>query len=82
MVAVSNDAPDAAARFAAEERIPFPVLADPSGEIARAYGVEQDELARRSSFLLDEAGRVVDRTTEVRVSRHGEDVLARVRALR
>lgn len=43
-------------RFAAEHRLPMPLLADPAGKVAAAYGVKAGPLIRRSIFLIDGAG--------------------------
>ena len=78
VVAVSNDRPADVVRFAAEESLPFPLLADPTGDVARRYGVDRGEKARRVSFLIDDRGIVRDVADDIRVSRHGADVVARV----
>ncbi|MBW6436688.1 peroxiredoxin [Actinoplanes hulinensis] len=48
--------------WAEQERFDFPLLADfwPHGEVARAYGVFDDErgFANRGTFLVDPAGRI------------------------
>ena len=53
----------------------FPLLSDfwPHGEVARRYGVFDDEdgLARRGTFLIDRSGRIV--WTEVRAIGQGRD---------
>jgi peroxiredoxin len=54
-VSVDGGSADAVARFAAERGLAFPVLHDPSEEVARRYGV----LAYPTSVVIDRAGRVV-----------------------
>jgi peroxiredoxin len=61
-LAISCDNGPTHARWAAEQGYDFPLLADfwPHGEVARAYGVldEQSGLALRGTFIVDKHGRV------------------------
>ncbi len=61
----------------------FPLLSDfwPHGEVARRYGVfdEEEGFARRGTFLVDRSGRIVWR--EVREIGHGRDFHAYREAL-
>ena len=71
VVGVSVDDVPAQRRFAEHCRVGFPLVADHSGEIARRYGVLGPlGLARRVTFLLDAAGRVVDRVQSLRPGPH------------
>jgi thioredoxin-dependent peroxiredoxin len=59
VVGVSVDPVDAETRFAQACDLPYPLVADPSGEIARAYGVfGRFGVARRVTFFLGPDGRV------------------------
>ncbi|MGL5824308.1 MAG: peroxiredoxin [Nocardioides sp.] len=62
VVAVSCDPTYALRVFADTDGLNFPLLSDfwPHGEVARAYGVfnEAKGAPRRSSFIVDKAGRV------------------------
>ena len=62
IVAISCDAMFTLRAFADAEELPFDLLTDhwPHGEIARAYGVFDEEVgcALRGSFVLDPDGRV------------------------
>ena len=40
-------------------KLPFPLLADPKGEAAEAYGVKGLMYASRATFVIDGEGRVV-----------------------
>jgi len=66
VLAVSCDPMFSLRAFAEQERLTFDLLTDhwPHGEIARSYGVFDDDLgvARRGSFVLDAHGTVVWRT--------------------
>jgi peroxiredoxin len=58
VVAVSIDAhAETAARFADARELPFPVLSDPSEEVARRFGV----FAYPTTIVVDRAGRVAHR---------------------
>jgi mycoredoxin-dependent peroxiredoxin len=60
VVGVSVDTPFSLKKWAEQERYEFPLLSDfwPHGEVARAYGVfnEQAGMANRGTFLIDTAG--------------------------
>jgi len=64
VLACSCDSPFAQKQWAAQQGYQFPVLSDfwPHGEVARAYGVFNEErgCAIRATFLIDTAGVVVD----------------------
>lgn len=55
-VAMQWDAPAAVALFAQRRQLPFPVVIDNTGAVARAFG---DVRATPTGMLLDRAGRVV-----------------------
>ncbi|HJQ96775.1 MAG TPA: thioredoxin-dependent thiol peroxidase [Candidatus Polarisedimenticolaceae bacterium] len=65
-VGISPDAPDAQKKFDKKFSLGFPLLSDPDHEVADAYGVwgEKVMFGRkfdgiiRSSFLIDERGRI------------------------
>ena len=62
-VAVSVDSSAAHRRWAQEQGFEFPLLSDfwPHGEVARTYGVfdEQLGIAVRGTFIIDKAGDVI-----------------------
>lgn len=65
--------------------IPFPMLADPTGELARAFGiyVEDQGVALRGGFVIDPDGRVA--AIEIHgdpIGRNIEELLRRVQAAR
>ena len=63
VIALSCNARHAQAQWVEQEGFAFPVLSDfwPHGEVAKAYGVFNDELgcANRATFVIDKAGKVV-----------------------
>jgi peroxiredoxin 2/4 len=64
-------------------RVGFPIVADVSHEIVRAYGVEhQDGVAFRASFLIDKAGVVQHQTVNnLPLGRNVDEMLRLVDAL-
>ncbi len=80
VVGVSTDGADRQARFIAEHQLPFRILPDPAGRIARAFGVlgrlrSVLGVAARTTFVLDRRGivRGIFRH-ELLVHRHVDDV--------
>jgi thioredoxin-dependent peroxiredoxin len=53
---------DTQKKFADSLKLPFPLLADPTGEVVRAYGVEMQHqgktYADRVTFVIDADGKV------------------------
>ncbi len=47
-------------KFAKSLRLPFPLLSDVDGEVARYWGVKGDGYARRVTFVIDVDGKVTD----------------------
>lgn len=62
VLGVSVDSVASHAAFAQKYRLPFPLLADETGDTALRYGSLRDfalfRFARRNTFLIDPAGRV------------------------
>ena len=59
VLGVSMDDLDTQKRFAQSLNLPFPLLADPKGEAAEAYGVKNGAYANRVTFVIDPDGKVV-----------------------
>ena len=64
VLAISCDSRHAQKQWSTQQGFNFPVLSDfwPHGEVARAYGVFNEQLgcANRATFVIDNAGKVVD----------------------
>ncbi len=59
IVGISTDPVEAQERFVARCDLPFPLLSDVGGEVARRYGVlGWFGLSRRVTFVIDPAGLV------------------------
>jgi len=62
--------------FAAEHSADFPMLSDPSKEVAKAYGVLREDrgVAARHTFYIDENGIIVAIDRDVNPSTSAEDM--------
>ncbi|HKK22943.1 MAG TPA: peroxiredoxin [Pseudohaliea sp.] len=77
----STDPVDKNAAFAEETEADFPLLSDPEGDVARAYGVFTMGFAKRHTFYIDREGRIAHIDRAVRPSTSAEDMIARLEAL-
>jgi thioredoxin-dependent peroxiredoxin len=74
--------------FAKKEEADFPILADPTKETARKYGVLADfsrfklgEVANRWTFYIGPDGKILDIDRKVNPANSGVDVAAHLKAL-
>jgi thioredoxin-dependent peroxiredoxin len=86
ILGISVDTVESHKKFAEKHGLPFPILADPSKDTARRYGVLKSfiggmELARRETFLIDPAGRVIRRYPDVEPKGHSTQVLNDIKEL-
>lgn len=73
---VSEDDAKSHEEFAKEQKLPFPILADPNGEWLRAFGVPMRlGMASRVSFLIDANGKVAKVYPDVDPGVHADEVL-------
>ncbi len=83
-LAVSVDSTAVHKKWADEQGFTFPLLADfwPHGDVARAYGVLQEEigLALRGTFIIDKAGVVRYKVVNAIPDARDEDVYRKVLA--
>ena len=79
----STDDADTNRRFAESLGANFPILSDPKGDVARAYGVLRSEqgYAQRHTFYIDPDGliRAIDRNVDPRT--HGAAIAERLAEL-
>jgi peroxiredoxin Q/BCP len=71
IVGVSRDSVESHQRFKQKFSIPFTLLADTESKLYQALGVNA-----RSTFLIDDRGRITKVWPKVNVDEHAEDVLA------
>ncbi|TPV92916.1 MAG: peroxiredoxin [Myxococcales bacterium FL481] len=82
VIGVSGDDDASHRSFAADHRLPFPLVADTSGAWAAAFGVPTTAgMPKRVSFLVDRKGRVASVYADVDPGVHAREVLADVAAL-
>ena len=67
--------------FAVDTGADFPLLSDPDGEVARAYGVYSMGFARRHTFYIDRDGTIAHIDTSVKPSTSAEDMIANLERL-
>ena len=80
--AASVDTPQANEKFARSLGVPYPILSDPTKEVARAYGVlAPSGFASRWTFYIGADGRILDIDKRVIPASHGLDVAARLKQL-
>lgn len=83
VIGVSADSVKSHAKFADRYDLPFPLVADTDKEIIEAYGAwgEKSLYGRkyqgiyRTTFLIDESGKIVHVITKPRVGQHAEEIL-------
>ncbi len=81
--AASTDTPEKNKRFAESLDADFPILSDPAGDVAEAYGVRMPLIgtASRWTFYIGKDGRIIDIDRNVKAATHGETVAARLAEL-
>ena len=72
-------------KFAKEHSLPFDILADPTKEVTKLYGVMWSpapgvELASRQTFLIGPDGKIVKHWDKVDPKGHSDMVLAEIKA--
>jgi len=85
VVGVSVDDVDSHREFAAKHKLPFTLLADTDGRVAKAFGVLNGfgpvKFAGRETFLIDPEGTIVYHYPDVNSRQHAAQVLADVQKL-
>ncbi len=87
---MSKDKPEAQAKFKKKYELPFPLLADTETKVMQAYGVwkEKNMYGKitmgcvRTTFVIDEAGKIAGIWSKVKVDGHAADVLDQLPASR
>jgi peroxiredoxin Q/BCP len=81
--AASCDTPEENKAFAKSLKLDLPILSDPQGEVARAYGVTDAarKLPRRWTFLIGQDGKILHIDKQVKTKTHATDVAAKLAEL-
>lgn len=88
VIGISRDSAASHLRFAEAHHLPFVLLSDPDAAVLRLYGVWQEKKMYgrvsmgvvRSSFLVDEAGVILQSLARVKPDANAGQVLAFLRA--
>ena len=88
VLGISPDDVASHARFTKKFSLPFPLLSDPGAAVSKAYGVYKQKSLygrtylgiERTTFIIDEQGRIARIFPRVKVDGHIEAILAQVRA--
>lgn len=85
ILGVSVDNRDSHAAFSKKYSLPFPLLVDTDGAVAKQYGALWSlwplRFARRHTFLVDPQGRIAKAYREVDPKTHSREVIADLKAL-
>jgi len=85
ILGVSLDDVESHKAFSENHGLPFPLLADPEGTTADAYGVKTKmfgaTMAKRQTFIIDPEGVVAKHYEKVKPSVHSDEVLAALQDL-
>jgi peroxiredoxin Q/BCP len=85
ILGVSVDSRERHAGFSRKHELPFPLLADTDGAVARLYGalwgVWPLRFARRHTFLIDPRGRIAKIYRAVNPSTHSREVMTDLKEL-
>lgn len=89
VLGISGDPVASHQRFADKFSLTFPLLSDPGAAVAKAYGIfKQKSLygrtywgIERTTFLIDEQGRIAKVFPKVKVDGHAEEVLQALQQL-
>jgi thioredoxin-dependent peroxiredoxin len=77
---VSMDDESSHQAFTAKFELPFPLLADTNGAIAKAYDVEGGGYAKRVTYVIGADGKISHVYTTVKTDTHATDVLTDIGA--
>ncbi len=81
--AASCDDAETNRKFAQSLELDYPILSDPDGTTAKAYGVymEARGFPRRVTFYIGKDGKIAAIDTKVNVRRHGADIAKKLKEL-
>jgi len=84
VIGVSLDSVESHKKFASKYNLPFPLISDKEKRVAEAYGVLRNTgtSTNRVTFIIDKAGKVAKVFPQVDVTKHTEEVVEALKALR
>jgi peroxiredoxin Q/BCP len=81
LVGISTDSIESHQKFAEHHKLPFHLISDENGTIAKAYGVpNMAGFLQRQSFVIGPDGKVKRIYRSVDVTKHASEILADVRS--
>jgi peroxiredoxin Q/BCP len=89
VLGISKDSVESHHKFREKEGLTFPLLSDAASDVAERYGVWKEKRMygkkhtgiERTTFIIDEEGRIARIFPRVKVDGHAEEVMAVVQAL-
>lgn len=81
ILGISADDVDSHAEFCDSEGLKFPLLADTSGQVSKAYGSWMNFISARHTFIIDPDGILREIFVKVNPAIHSPEVLARLEEL-
>lgn len=85
IVGISIDNSESNHRFSQKNKLPFPLLADTDGEVAKAYNSRLNlfitKVAKRRTFLINPMGNIEKIYTNIDVSNHSQQILSDLKLL-
>ena len=84
VIGVSRDSVASHFKFAQKYNLKFPLIADPSGEIVKAYGAKMAVLSMASgvSFLIGTDGKIIHVTDSMNPQKHFDEMQAAIAGLK
>ena len=69
--------------FAKELELDYPILSDPDGKVAKAFGVYNADrgFSNRWTYIIGDDGKIKHVDKSVKAAKHAEDVLAKLKEL-
>lgn len=80
----STDPVEKNTEFAKSLELDYPILSDPEGEVAKAYGVYNAErnAASRTTFIIGPDGKILHIDNKVNTAEHGSDLAKKLAELK
>jgi thioredoxin-dependent peroxiredoxin len=76
LIGVSADSLESHRAFAEHFKLPFHLVSDPDGAIAKLYGVPFDSVHKRQTIVIGADGKVIKVYRKVDVSVHAQEILS------
>jgi peroxiredoxin Q/BCP len=82
IIGVSEDTVDSQKKFKEENKLPFTLIADSDGQVARAFGVPLTMgVAKRQSFIVKD-GKIAWNSLQAKTKEHAQEVQAALESLK